>query len=798
MLKRGMAIVLAMVMLVGIAPIDGTIVQASNNNSVSSTVQEGQNSINSLEVVALPSRIDYYEGYEDFDYKGLRVKAVYKDGTEAYWAYSSGPGEVNTLTGVTYRNVYENSKYVRTDIECEGVKTSFSFNVVENPVSSIEIISGEILDVVDGMQDIDYGNGNYGYDIDVKDMQVKINYNDGSSTIASVPGTVKGYRIELIDNQRENPWNVGTNYCTISYCGKTVDVPVRVVEYPIESITLNKAPTHIYVCGDQAYGWVGLETYYFIPKKLEGIEFTIKYTDGSIKTYHSEDIEEDLQEDFYVDGLKIKIDRIGAKTPGTYRATLQCLNHSIEYDVEMIKSPVESVKLSVVPELFKYDDYFNYYMADFAGALVTINYEDGTQESVNVEDSKLQYKFIPGQLPRLIRSMEVNGYSMLIEEEIGWSDWLGYATYYTVHYMGVTYMYEDFTYENSCKIKNIEVSQLSIEDEKLVLKVTYTDGSVEKVEQTLVWYDYQYQKPNRYAVYAKLKYGIVGVRICEVLDDDKNVVSYEVGVADKETTFIPGIQKNAQWIEDNVGWWYQRADGSYPIYCWEEIDGEWYYFNAAGYRVENQWIGNYYLQDDGVMATNQWIGAYYVGADGAYIARSGWLNVDGNWYYLGNGGVRLTGWKSIGGTWYYFNASGMMSTGWQSIGGTWYYFNDSGAMVTGWQLIGGTWYYFNGSGAMVTGWQAIGGTWYYFSGSGAMVTGWQTIGDTRYYFNANGAMVTGWQKIDAKWYYFFGSGAMVSSRWVGNYYLQEDGSMAVSKWIGQYYVDENGVWQPNA
>ena len=47
------------------------------------------------------------------------------------------------------------------------------------------------------------------------------------------------------------------------------------------------------------------------------------------------------------------------------------------------------------------------------------------------------------------------------------------------------------------------------------------------------------------------------------------------------------------WQQDNVGWWWQNDDGSYPVNCWQWIDGnndgiaESYYFNAAGYLLTN-------------------------------------------------------------------------------------------------------------------------------------------------------------------------------------------------------------------
>ena len=63
------------------------------------------------------------------------------------------------------------------------------------------------------------------------------------------------------------------------------------------------------------------------------------------------------------------------------------------------------------------------------------------------------------------------------------------------------------------------------------------------------------------------------------------------------------------WKQDNVGWWYQRDDGSYPMNGWEWIDGnndgiaECYYFNEVGYILADT------MAPDG----------YQVNADGAWV-----------------------------------------------------------------------------------------------------------------------------------------------------------------------------------
>ena len=86
-----------------------------------------------------------------------------------------------------------------------------------------------------------------------------------------------------------------------------------------------------------------------------------------------------------------------------------------------------------------------------------------------------------------------------------------------------------------------------------------------------------------------------------------------------------------QWIQDEKGWWYKRADGSYPKNSWgyEAYNGKsyWYYFLDAGY-----------------MAT-------------------GWVEVNGSKYYLfpnsdGWKGRMLTGWQWIDGNCYYLDPQG--------------------------------------------------------------------------------------------------------------------------------------------
>ena len=84
-------------------------------------------------------------------------------------------------------------------------------------------------------------------------------------------------------------------------------------------------------------------------------------------------------------------------------------------------------------------------------------------------------------------------------------------------------------------------------------------------------------------------------------------------------------------MQDEKGWWYKRADGSYPKNSW----------GYEAYNGKSYW---YYFLDSGYMAT-------------------GWVEVNGSKYYLfpnsdGWKGRMLTGWQWIDGNCYYLDSQG--------------------------------------------------------------------------------------------------------------------------------------------
>ncbi len=155
-------------------------------------------------------------------------------------------------------------------------------------------------------------------------------------------------------------------------------------------------------------------------------------------------------------------------------------------------------------------------------------------------------------------------------------------------------------------------------------------------------------------------------------DDDDSDSSSSSTVStkpDKKPDVVDLGDTTGTWKQDEKGWWYQKADSTYPSDSWLKVSGEWYLFGADGYL------------------------------------KTGWQKTeDGKWYYLDNAnGNMRTGWMQTDEKWYFLDlVNGDMRTGWmQTEDGTWYFFDQvSGEMKIGWiQTIDGKWYYLNPDGS---------------------------------------------------------------------------------------------------
>lgn len=98
------------------------------------------------------------------------------------------------------------------------------------------------------------------------------------------------------------------------------------------------------------------------------------------------------------------------------------------------------------------------------------------------------------------------------------------------------------------------------------------------------------------------------------------------------------------WQKDDTGYWYVRANGSYPKSEFEYIEENksWFYFDESGYMYSDKWLHH----------------------------------TDGHWYHFDKDGYMATSWKKINEKWYYFNRDGAMQIGWVKWYEKWYYLDD--------------------------------------------------------------------------------------------------------------------------
>ena len=106
---------------------------------------------------------------------------------------------------------------------------------------------------------------------------------------------------------------------------------------------------------------------------------------------------------------------------------------------------------------------------------------------------------------------------------------------------------------------------------------------------------------------------------------------------------------------------------------WKAIGGKWYFFNQSGNAAKGWYKVNdkqyHFDEATGAMTTNWFQGNsfsdggiwYYLDSDTGVMQENTWLQLYGNWYYLGQFGAMQTGWKVINGVSYHFGTDGKMT-----------------------------------------------------------------------------------------------------------------------------------------
>ncbi|WP_073688663.1 glucosyl transferase [Streptococcus salivarius] len=271
-----------------------------------------------------------------------------------------------------------------------------------------------------------------------------------------------------------------------------------------------------------------------------------------------------------------------------------------------------------------------------------------------------------------------------------------------------------------------------------------------------------------------------------------------------------------RYFELNGEWYYAGNDGAI-LKGPQTIDGVKVYFHQNGMQAKGYFVkdeednkSRYYDKDTGALATNQYVIAY-----NPYKHRI-------ERYYVNDQGIRLTGPQTIDGKQVYFdtyegsqvfdnfaddgyfydqdgNRVNLGINRYVQVKGNWYYVGEDGKILRGEQTIDGAHVYFEYGGKQVKG-DFDYKNQFHDKDSGNLVTNrFVTVNDKTYFIGADSKAIKGATVIDNTEYFFDEkTGAQVKGNFASNdkYYDGITGALVINSYVqvdkDWYYVGNDG------
>ena len=271
-----------------------------------------------------------------------------------------------------------------------------------------------------------------------------------------------------------------------------------------------------------------------------------------------------------------------------------------------------------------------------------------------------------------------------------------------------------------------------------------------------------------------------------------------------------------RYFELNGEWYYAGNDGAI-LKGPQTIDGVKVYFHQNGIQAKGYFVkdeednkSRYYDKDTGALATNQYVIAY-----NPYKHRI-------ERYYVNDQGIRLTGPQTIDGKQVYFdtyegsqvfdnfaddgyfydqdgNRVNLGINRYVQVKGNWYYVGEDGKILRGEQTIDGAHVYFEYGGKQVKG-DFDYKNQFHDKDSGNLVTNrFVTVNDKTYFIGADSKAIKGATVIDNTEYFFDEkTGAQVKGNFATNdkYYDGITGALVINSYVqvdkDWYYVGNDG------
>ena len=339
----------------------------------------------------------YYAGYEADEWRNSEYDTIY---VSRYGFSVSGTGKFY-IAGYCIQNY---------NYDIENVPVT----ILENPVKSFDFVPMESYKII-------AENENFGYYDEDEKMwyyypptfnvgdKISLNYKNGKiETFTYGVGPEYGCQGYLNDfvNEKGEVLDVGgsgfyyngvgetTFNVELPAYGKTTDVPVTIIENPIESFSL--VPIKPYEVIEKTNGDYdeedGITWYYYSPEFNEGDKITVKYTNGKSEdfVFRKDDVcgfVNAKNEILNVDSHNFSFNGIGETT---FKVKLSDYGNTIDAPITIIENPIDSISFDPVEpyEIYEnshgsYDDENNwsYDAPEFNdGDKITLKYKNGTSE----------------------------------------------------------------------------------------------------------------------------------------------------------------------------------------------------------------------------------------------------------------------------------------------------------------------------------------------------------------------------------------------------------------------------------
>ena len=254
---------------------------------------------------------------------------------------SSGNGVVATLTFQIASNASAGDKAISVSVdECYNEKFDDVTLSSSNGKVTVNTTSPKVLTSISVNQQPTKTTYFVGESLDTTGLQLKVNYDDGSTSYVTSGFTTSGF----------SSTSAGTKTVTVSYGGKTTTFTVTIINKSLTSISINQHPT---------------KTTYFVGEALDttGLQLKLNYDDGSTSYVTS---------GFTTSGFS-------SSSAGTKTVTVSYGGKTTTFSVTVKNKSLTSISVSNQPTK---TSYFIGEALDTTGLQLKLNYDDGSTEYV--------------------------------------------------------------------------------------------------------------------------------------------------------------------------------------------------------------------------------------------------------------------------------------------------------------------------------------------------------------------------------------------------------------------------------